>query len=55
MRRKYNDWTFSAGIQNAFDERPPAQTGLGFRVGTAALNGYDVIGRRAFFLVSKKW
>lgn len=55
VRRKYNDWTFTAGIQNAFDERPPAQTALGFRVGTAALNGYDVIGRRAFFLVSKKW
>ena len=55
VRRKFNDWTFSAGVQNVFDERPPSQSAGQFRVGTAALNGYDVIGRRAFFLVSKKW
>ena len=55
VRRKYNDWTFSAGVQNVFDERPPSQSPGQFRVGTAALNAYDVIGRRAFFLISKKW
>ncbi len=55
VRRKYNDWTFSAGIQNVFDERPPSQSPGQFRIGTAAINGYDVVGRRAFFLVSKKW
>lgn len=57
VRRKYNDWTITAGIQNAFDERPPALSSAvsNFRVGTAALNGYDVIGRRAFILMSKKW
>lgn len=55
VRRKYNDWTITAGIQNAFDERPPAQSPGQFRIGTAALNGYDVIGRRAFFSMSKKW
>jgi iron complex outermembrane receptor protein len=55
VRRKFDDWTLQVGIQNAFDERPPSQSTGQFRLGTAALNLYDVIGRRAFINVSKRW
>jgi iron complex outermembrane receptor protein len=43
------------GMQNIFDERPPSQSSGQFRRGTAALNGYDMIGRRVFFNVSVAW
>jgi len=43
------------GLQNIFDERPPSQSTGQFRRGTAALNAYDLIGRRAFFNVSVAW
>jgi len=43
------------GVQNVFDERPPAQSTNQFRVGTAALNGYDMLGRRFYVNVSKTW
>lgn len=55
VRKKMDTWTFQAGIQNLFDERPPSQSSGQFRIGTAAINQYDVIGRRAFFQISKKW
>lgn len=56
VRYQMNDWTFQAGIQNLFDERPPAQSSTqSFRVGTAALNGYDVIGRRGFIQVLRRF
>ncbi|MFZ5670572.1 MAG: TonB-dependent receptor plug domain-containing protein [Pseudomonadota bacterium] len=55
VRRRMDDWTFQAGILNVFDERPPAQSSGQFRIGTAALNTYDMIGRRAFFAVTKRW
>ena len=55
VRKKMDDWTFAAGIQNVFDERPPAQSAGQFRAGTAALNLYDVRGRRAFFSVTKRF
>lgn len=55
LRRKYNDWTFVAGVRNVFDERPPSQSSGQFRIGTAANGNYDLIGRRAFFEITKKW
>ncbi|MDP1738232.1 MAG: TonB-dependent receptor [Caulobacter sp.] len=55
LRRKYNDWTFVAGVRNVFDERPPSQSTGQFRIGTAANGNFDLIGRRAFFEVTKKW
>ncbi len=55
VRKKMDSWTLQAGIQNLFDERPPSQSAGQFRIGTAAINQYDVIGRRAFVQVSKKW
>jgi iron complex outermembrane receptor protein len=42
------------GVVNAFDERPPALS-TGFRRGTAALNSYDLVGRRAFVNLSVAW
>lgn len=55
VRRRMDDWTFSAGVQNVFDERPPAQSAAQFRIGTAALNLYDMVGRRGFVSVTKRW
>ena len=50
-----DDWTFQAGVQNVFDERPPAQSNGQFRIGTAALNQYDMVGRRAFLQISRRF
>ncbi len=55
VRRRMDDWTFAAGIQNVFDERPPAQSAGQFKIGTAALNLYDMVGRRGFVSVTKRW
>lgn len=55
VRWKHDDWTFLAGVRNVFDERPPSQSTGQFRIGTAANGNYDLIGRRAFFEVTKKW
>jgi iron complex outermembrane receptor protein len=55
IRKRMDDWTMTAGIQNLFDERPPAQSAGQFKIGTAALNLYDMVGRRAFISISKKW
>ncbi len=47
VRYNADDWSVTVGMQNIFDENPPA-AGVGlFRVGNAALNGYDMRGRRA--------
>ena len=55
LRYRMDDWTFQAGIQNVFDERPPAQSQGQFRVGTAALNQYDMAGRRGFIQISRRF
>jgi iron complex outermembrane receptor protein len=55
LRYRMDDWTFQAGVQNVFDERPPAQSTGQFRVGTAALNLYDMVGRRGFISVSRRF
>jgi iron complex outermembrane receptor protein len=55
VRKKHDDWTFQAGILNVFDEAPPSQSAGQFRAGTAALNSFDMIGRRLFITVSKTW
>lgn len=53
LRYQTNGWTFQAGLNNLFDERPPTVSTGGFRTGTAALNGYDMRGRRAFFRIGR--
>lgn len=55
VRKKMDKWTVQAGVLNVFDERPPAGSAGQFRIGTAALNGYDMVGRRAFVRVGYKW
>ena len=55
LRYRMDDWTFQAGVQNVFDERPPAQSSGQFRVGTAALNLYDMVGRRGFVQISRRF
>jgi iron complex outermembrane receptor protein len=42
-------------VNNLFDEGAPSQSAGQFRIGTAALNSYDLRGRRAFFNVTKRW
>jgi iron complex outermembrane receptor protein len=60
LRRRFEnengaDISILIGLQNIFDERPPSQSTGQFRRGTAALNGYDLVGRRAFFNVAVAW
>jgi iron complex outermembrane receptor protein len=49
-------WTVRVGINNIFDEHPPAST-LGTTFGLTPVLGsqYDLLGRRAFLNVSKKF
>jgi len=53
VRKKFDDWSVQLGVVNMFDERPPSQSSGQFRSGTAALNGYDIIGRRGFVAINK--
>ncbi|MCF8503946.1 MAG: TonB-dependent receptor [Caulobacter sp.] len=55
VRRKFDTWTVVGGITNLFDERAPSASAGQFRLGTAALNQYDLVGRSLFVNVSKKW
>ena len=59
--RMDGDWTFRAGINNIFDEHPPALTNINdspdlvFAGNSPLVSQYDLVGRRAFFNVSKKF
>lgn len=55
LRYRMDDWTFQAGIQNVFDERPPSASTGQFRIGTAAINLYDMVGRRGFVQVTRRF
>ncbi len=55
LRYDVNDWTFQVGVNNLFDERPPAQSTGAFRLGTAALNAYDMRGRRGFARITRRF
>ena len=50
-----NDMSLTLGMNNIFDEGAPAQSAGQFRIGTAALNMYDLRGRRLFFNVTTRW
>jgi len=55
VRKTWDDFSLLVGVNNVFDEHPPAQSAGMFRVGTSALNLYDVRGRRVFFNITKTW
>jgi len=55
VKKQFGDLSTQIGVNNAFDERPPAASSGQFRVGTASLGNYDMIGRRIFVAVTKKW
>jgi len=55
VRKRWDDLTVLLGMNNVFDEGAPAQSAGQFRIGTAALNMYDVRGRRLFFNITKRW
>ena len=55
LRYDVEDWSFQVGMNNLFDERPPTQSQGQFRIGTAALNGYDMRGRRGFARVTRRF
>jgi len=54
-------WTFRAGINNLFDEHPPALTNINdspdlvFAGNSPLVSQYDLVGRRAFVNISKKF
>lgn len=56
LRRRMDDWTFTGGVANLFDEHPPAVTPaqVTSSVGTSYLGSqYDYYGRRLFLNVKK--
>jgi iron complex outermembrane receptor protein len=55
IRKKMDNWTLQVGMQNVFDERAPALSTGGFRAGTAALNEYDLLGRRLFINIDRRF
>ncbi|HWT51894.1 MAG TPA: TonB-dependent receptor [Caulobacter sp.] len=55
VKKEFDGMSAQIGVNNAFDERPPAASSGQFRVGTAQLGNYDMIGRRIFVAVGKKW
>ncbi len=52
-------WTFRAGVNNVFDEHPPAVSNVdlafAYRGNTPVVSQYDLLGRRAFINISKKF
>ena len=53
-------WTFRAGVNNIFDEHPPALPAVdtaryAFYGNSPIVSQYDLLGRRAFFNISKKF
>lgn len=55
VRKEWDDFSLMIGLSNVFDEDPPAQSAGQFRIGTAALNMYDLRGRRGFVNFTKRW
>jgi len=55
VRKKFDDLTLTAGITNIFNDIAPNVSTGQFRVGTAALNQYDIVGRSLFINVTKRW
>jgi iron complex outermembrane receptor protein len=57
VTQRWPVWNLKAtvGVRNLFDETPPQVSTGEFRVGTSALNGYDMIGRQYFFRMTKSW
>jgi iron complex outermembrane receptor protein len=55
VRKRFDDLTVVIGISNVFDERSPSVSAGQFRVGTAALNQFDIVGRSLFANVTKRW
>lgn len=55
FRKKFkDDYTVTVGVQNLFNEEAPSASTGQFRIGTAAY-GYDLVGRRSFITLEKKW
>ena len=50
-------WTLTAGVRNVFDEEPPLidQSAGNARANIAVQSGYDLIGRRAFVNLSRRF
>ncbi|MFN4287702.1 MAG: TonB-dependent receptor plug domain-containing protein [Brevundimonas sp.] len=58
VRRRMDQWTLQAGINNVFDQAPPitSASGGGTRIGNTPLaSQYDWIGRRVFFNIARSW
>ncbi|MDO9587523.1 MAG: TonB-dependent receptor, partial [Brevundimonas sp.] len=58
VRKRFDKWTFQAGIQNLFDQKPPyvGQSSGATRIGNTPLaSQYDWIGRSAFASVSRSF
>lgn len=57
VRYRNDNWTFVGGINNIFNEDPPAvSSGIANRLGNAALTSqYDLVGRSVFMSVTRRF
>jgi iron complex outermembrane receptor protein len=64
VRKRIDDWTFLVGVANAFDQQPPRVTDPTFNAGayqtisgtgTLGVSQYDLVGRRFFVNLSKRF
>lgn len=55
LSKRMDKLTVRAGINNLFDEKAPSVSSGEFRIGTAALNNYDLLGRRFFVSIDKRF
>jgi iron complex outermembrane receptor protein len=53
VTRNFDKLRITFGIKNVFDVKAPTLSAGEFRVGTAALNMYDLLGRTAFVTIDK--
>jgi iron complex outermembrane receptor protein len=58
-RYRADDWSIIVGVQNLFDDEPPAvsQAGAFGKVGNSVAIGgpYDLLGRRGFIEITKEF
>ena len=55
IKRRFDKYSVSVGINNVFDKEAPTLSSGEFRIGNAALNSYDLLGRSVYFTIDKRF
>ncbi|MGN6423613.1 MAG: TonB-dependent receptor domain-containing protein [Asticcacaulis sp.] len=53
VTRRFDNFEMTVGVDNVFDKKAPTLSSGEFRIGTAALNMYDLYGRSVYFTLNK--